>query len=145
MSYWSEKNRNDFHINGYRFQYWLYAVLNKMYGKEVHFHRDSLHRIYQVNRHGFEVSSNTMSIQEVKNGFVKKLKEAGFTVDEKAYQSKDCIDLCKKNFYEKGDESLHISIRYQATGLDHKNSNKPVLIVSVGSYYHKKQEKRYKW
>lgn len=43
------------YINAYRLQYWLYAILNKKFGKMISFERDSLHSRYEVNRHNFQV------------------------------------------------------------------------------------------
>lgn len=65
-------------INNYSLQYWLYAILNKKFGQEVKFKRDSLHDKYQVNKHGFYVMTNTLSIKEIKNYLEKYLEKCMF-------------------------------------------------------------------
>lgn len=65
-------------INNYRLQYWIYAILNKRFGKEVVFTRDSLHSRYSVNRHGFYITTNTQSIQEVKKYLTSYLEKCHF-------------------------------------------------------------------
>lgn len=66
--------------NGYRLQYWLYAVLNYEFGSEVKFIRDVLHSRYYVCRHGFKVTSNTTSSSTVRSHFIRHLEHAGFTI-----------------------------------------------------------------
>lgn len=67
--------------NGYRLQYWLYAVLNYEFGSEVKFIRDSLHARYAVNRHGFQVISNTTSSSTVRSQFIRHLERSGYSID----------------------------------------------------------------
>lgn len=71
--------RNPKWTNGYRLQYWLYAVLNYEFGSEVKFERDSLHSRYAVNRHGFKVISNTTSSSTVRSQFIRHLERSGYT------------------------------------------------------------------
>lgn len=66
-------------LNNYRLQYWLYAILNKKFGKEVKFKRDSLHSRYEVNRHGFYITVNTLSLKEVKKYLKEYLEKCMFT------------------------------------------------------------------
>lgn len=123
-----------FQMNNYRLQYWLYAILNKKFGKEVNLERDSLHRLYKVNRHGFEVSTNTQSLNDVEKYFIHTLKDAGF---EETDQSGT---FCLKKTVEDNEktEDIYISIHKQKHGLDHRNSDRPVLLVN-GSVYKRKK------
>lgn len=124
------KNIPEFHINAYRLQYWLYAILNKKFGSEVKFRRDSLHAIYEVNRHGFEVSTNTMSVAEVNSWFNQKLSECGFG---------DFYGmLVKKTPRKTGVEELVVSVDIHPTGYDYDNRAKSVIAVGVQAYWHKK-------
>jgi hypothetical protein len=105
----------------YKIQYWLYAILNKQFGKEVKFNRDSLHRRYDVNRHGFEVSTNTMSIKTVEKWLSEKLIECAFeTVDkEPRYYSKQ-IHGKKFSIYAQEQKKI--------------DGSKPVLGLSIHAY-----------
>jgi hypothetical protein len=116
-------------INSYRLQYWLYAVLNKEFGKEVKFTRDSLHSRYIVNRHGFDISTNTLSIEKVQEFLVKKLQDCQFT-STKGFG--DSTDLVKTNQYQNTKEELYICINKQIK-FSYIN-NKPVLSVSPRQY-----------
>lgn len=110
----------------YKFQYWLYAILNKQFGTEVKFHRDSLHKIYEVNRHGFEIATNTLDINIVKRWFIDKLLKSGFKNSSK-----------EPNYYIKDidGKSYCVTLHQQNHGLDYRFSNRPVIIV--GLYSHK--------
>lgn len=109
-------------MNKYKLQYWIYVILNRQFGKEVHFRRDSLHRIYEVNRHSFEVATNTQNINTVKRWLVDKLVESGYnnTLNEPNYYIKEI-----------GNKSYCITISQQDRGLDYKFSSKPVILVSI--------------
>jgi len=65
-------------VNNYNLQYWLYAILNKKFGSEVKFKRDSLHSRYEVNRHGFYIQTNTLSIKEVQKYLKSYLESVNF-------------------------------------------------------------------
>lgn len=65
-------------MNKYKVQYWLYACLNKKFGVEVKIKRDSLHHIYEVNRHGMEVSTNTTKISDVRDWLLLNLNKSGY-------------------------------------------------------------------
>lgn len=93
------------HINGYRLQYWLYASLNKRFGTEVKFQRDSLHSRYAVNRHGFSVKTNTQSLSDVKAFLVRHLLAAGFTS-----APDDRSGYTKVTQRETGVERLYVSV-----------------------------------
>lgn len=84
-------------INNYRLQYWLYAVLNKRFGKEVKLKRDSLHSRYEVNRHGFTITTNTLSIKEVQI-FLKEYLQKCLFIEE---------DYCGMHYKR---EKVYISI-----------------------------------
>ncbi len=113
-------------MNKYKLQYWIYAILNKKFGSEVKLHRDSLHLTYEVNRHSFEVSTNTTRISNVKDWLFNKLKESNFE-----YKIDGGLKFFSKNFENK---EFVISFHEQNCGLDYANSNKPVLILSIYSY-----------
>ncbi len=113
-------------MNKYKLQYWIYACLNKKFGSEIKIHRDSLHSMYEVNRHSFEISTNTLSIKEVKNWLFEKFKES-------QYVSKSESSM---RFFTKmvdGKEFV-INFREQESGMDWKNRNSPVIILSIYAY-----------
>lgn len=68
-------------MNKYKIQYWLYAMLNKKYGKDLKFKRDSLHRVYAVNRHGFYVDGHNFGNKEIRDFLEKTLQESNFRND----------------------------------------------------------------
>ena len=95
------------YINAYRLQYWVYAILNKEFGSEVKIHRDSLYSRYEVNRHGFNVTTNTLSLKKVKEYLQKYLSEVH-------YRSEKSIGydvFMKTNNKGKVTEELIISIK----------------------------------
>lgn len=66
-------------ITPYRLQYWLYAILAKKYGRQIHMERGFLHNRYEVNKHDFNVSGVVASSVEK---FLKDyLKQLGFNED----------------------------------------------------------------
>lgn len=65
-------------INNYRLQYWLYAILNKKFGKEVVFKRDSLHAMYEVNRHGFSITSHNINLNIIQNYLKEYLETCNY-------------------------------------------------------------------
>lgn len=105
----------------YQMQYWLYAILNKEFGKEVEFTRDSLHRRYDVNCHGFEVSTNNFSIKTVEKWLQEKLIKSSFETanNDPGYYSKN---IHGKKFY--------ISVREQRK----IDGSKPVLALNIHVY-----------
>lgn len=123
------KNK-EFHINGYRLQYWLYAILNKKFGKEVSFHRDSLHKLYAVNRHSFEISTNTLSIDVVKSFLISKLTTSNFQKDKNF--SLGFVKETKRIF---GKESLFVNLQTQKCGLAYSTHNKEVIVVNALAYW----------
>lgn len=78
-------------INNYTLQYWLYAVLNKKFGSEVKFKRDVLHSRYEVNRHGFSISTNTLAIEQVSKYLEQYLTTCGYV------EENNCGKFFKKN------------------------------------------------
>jgi hypothetical protein len=123
--------QKDFHINGYRLQYWLYAMLNKNFGHEVKFHRDNLHSLYEANRHGFEVSTNTQNIHEVFKLLEAQLLEAGYVRDTQ-WTDGSFIKITER---ASGQEKLYVSLKMQQHGLDYRNAGKPVILVWLNSYW----------
>lgn len=90
-------------LNDYRLQYWLYAILNKKFGKEVKLKRDSLHTRYEVNRHGFYITTNTLSLEEVKKYLKEYLKKC-FFVEEKncgKYYKRDNVYISVDEYEDK--------------------------------------------
>ncbi len=104
----------------------MYACLNKEFGQEVKLHRDSLHSLYRVNRHGFEISTNTLNLNVVKKWFLNKIKRSSFS--EKQEGSIQYFSKIVDN------KEFVITLNEQSRGLDWKNSNKPVLLVNLYSY-----------
>lgn len=83
------------YINAYRLQYWLYAVLNKKFGKMISFERDSLHSRYEVNRHNFQVHGVPYSIVCLElskvltdAGYVKETNSSGETFKKEVLRGK---------------------------------------------------------
>ena len=69
-------------MNGYRLQYWLYAMFNKNFGRDVQLKRDPLHGMYSVNRHGFTAHGrNTTTADYMFAVMVRRLRECGFRDD----------------------------------------------------------------
>ncbi len=85
----------------YKLYYWLYAFLNKIYGKTLIFTRDSLHSRYAVNRHSFSITSNNKTF-DLKAVFENMSIIIGksYSIREKKvnYISFD-VSFNKKNFY----------------------------------------------
>lgn len=98
------------YINSYRLQYWVYAILNKEFGSEVKIQRDSLHSRYEVNRHGFYVKTNTLSLKKVKEYIQKYLTTVNY-VNEKSFGA-DVFS--KTNQKGKKSELLSISMKEEA-------------------------------
>lgn len=125
------------HINGYSQQYWLYAILNKKFGSDVTLVRDSLHAQYQVNRHGFEINTDTISIDLVSNFLISTLKSCGYEQVDPTENAR-YMRLCKKTKRITGDEQLHIVIRLQPEPLSYsgrRHTNKPVLVITPFAYW----------
>lgn len=120
--------KKDKYINGYRLQYWMYAVLNKEFGSEVKFTRDSMHKQYSVSRHGFSVSTNTVSLDTVYSFLTKKLKECDYKLPEKSGVSS--LDFEKVTKKETGVESLYVCV--QKNKLAH---SKAQLSISLHTYW----------
>lgn len=80
-------------INNYNLQYWLYSVLNKKFGTEVKLNRDVLHARYEVNRHGFSIITNTLSLKVVAQYLQDYLKQCNYVEDNHCgvYLKKDNI------------------------------------------------------
>ena len=60
-------------MNAYNIQYWLWASLNKRFGKAVRLERSLLHRTYEVNRHSFTVSPSGIPVVQVHAWFQQGL------------------------------------------------------------------------
>lgn len=108
-------------MSKYKLQYWLYAILNKQFGKEAKFTRDSLHRRYEVNRHSFEVSTNTLSLKIVEKWLQDKLIGSSFEI------VKDDQGCYYKNI---GNKKFYIHLREQKK----IDGSKPTLNLSVYAY-----------
>ena len=62
-------------------QYWVYCILNKNFGTEVKISRGNLYRYYEVNRHDFDIETNTLSIAHVEKVIKDKLISCGYARD----------------------------------------------------------------
>lgn len=102
-----------------KIQYWLYAILNSKFGSEVTFTRDPLHSQYEVNKHGFEISTNTLDIEVVENWLIDKLIQSGFS-HEKWFGVMH--SFLKEN-------EAYVSIRSKEKGFDNPN---PVIYCFIG-------------
>lgn len=121
--------QNEKHITGYSLQYWLYAILNKEFGKEVRFIRDSLHRRYSVNRHCFDIESDTIALDKIVSFLNNKLSAANY-IAEKDTVAKGLMKTTQRNH---GKEQLYVHVQKQQC-MD--NTNK--VSVSVFAYWTKK-------
>lgn len=65
-------------MNLYSLQYWLYASLNKRFGKELRFERDALRSCYSVHRHCFTVKTNTLALGAVASWLKQHLRECAY-------------------------------------------------------------------
>lgn len=121
------------HITGYSLQYWLYAILNKEFGKNITFIRDSLHSRYSVNRHGFEIESNGISLDKIQSFLIEKLKSCNYI----ASPGVSCVKgLMKTTERVLGTEQLYVDVQ-KSRNMDNTTS----LNVSVFAYWHKKYPK----
>lgn len=111
----------------YKIQYWLYAILNSKFGSEVKFTRDSLHSMYEVNRHGFEISTNTMNLSLVESWLEDKLISSDFSINRDYSFEKSFVKL-------ENNQQIYISLRKQDRGAGYQNRNKAVLYVHIGLY-----------
>jgi uncharacterized membrane protein YcaP (DUF421 family) len=103
----------------YNLQHWLYSIINKQFGSEVKFERDSLHAIYKVNRHGFEITTNTLALNKVELWLKQELKKCNYIQDEDNSFIKVIND--KKNY---------IYLHKNSFGSNHK----PAIKVSIQQY-----------
>lgn len=111
----------------YKIQYWLYAILNSKFGSEVKFTRDSLHSRYEVNRHSFEISTNTMNLSIVESWLEDKLISSEFLLNRDYGFEKSFIKNENK-------QQTYISLRKQDKGSGYPNRNKPTISVYIGLY-----------
>lgn len=79
--------------------YWLYAVLNKNFGKTVRMNRGSLCKRYAVNRYDTEVYASGVDIKIVILNFTRILSESGYV---------DCDGMMLKR---RDKDDTYISIR----------------------------------
>lgn len=101
----------------YKAYYWLNAILAKNFGKSIAFKRDSLHSIYKVNRHSFEVIfHDTDLVYDWLHNYLinhewKKNQDQSFCYFEKQYlHNKICIYICKQSNYYGTQKTLNISL-----------------------------------
>lgn len=81
-------------------QYWLYASLNKKFGKQISIRRDSLHARYDVNRHCFYVyGTNIYDLFSFLDGM---LRDSGYVETESDMIYRKTIS----------NWNLYVSIRY---------------------------------
>ena len=121
------------HITGYGLQYWLYAVLNKEFGKSVTFIRDSLHSRYSVNRHGFEIESDSISLDKIQSFLVEKLKSCNYIAPPNNHGVKGLMKTTERLL---GTEQLYVDVQ-KSRNIDNTIS----LNISVFAYWHKKHSK----
>ena len=119
----------EYHINGYRLQYWLYALLNHKFGTEVRFERSRLHTRYAVNRHDFSVATNTQSVKVVKKGLLEELQKAGYEIDSE----NETTTLKKTTVRATGVEKLYITLEETKEGY---YTRSPSLRVGLNAYWH---------
>jgi hypothetical protein len=65
-------------MNGYRLQYWLYAVVATHLGRAVKIRRDSLHSRYSVNRHCMYLSSSSTKPEFIEQVMLEILLASGY-------------------------------------------------------------------
>lgn len=81
-------------------QYWIYAALNKKFGRQLSIQRDPLHNRYDVNRHCFYVYG--VNIYDLKSFMIEMMHESG-------YVGTDAEKIYRKTI---SDWNLYVSIRY---------------------------------
>lgn len=102
-------------INSYRLQYWMYAVLNKGFGRNLVFVRDSLHHRYEVNRHGFTVRAQGVEYQEVLRYIARYLESCGYQLEDTKQKNQTSQCFIKTTQRLTGKETLYISFSYGQT------------------------------
>lgn len=98
-------------INSYRLQYWTYAILNKEFGRNLKFVRDSLHSRYEVNRHGFSIHTS-LEYLEVVRYMCSYLQKCGYVPDEANQKDMTSQSFVKTTKRVTGEEKLYISMSY---------------------------------
>lgn len=121
-------------MNGYRLQYWLYAVLNKQYGRTVTMRRDSLHARYDVNRHGFSIHGKH-DAKLVFTFMTKQLVDAGF-VHEPGRQVHEQSRMIKVIETAGIRQTIYVSLHISRWN-DTVDSRKTIPTVSVWSGVYK--------
>lgn len=94
-------------VNASKIQYWLYAILNKSFGKQVSFNRDSLRHRYDLHKNFFSVSG--LNPKFVMLQLELELKEAGYVVDESSRVSD--VTLVKSLEHNGKVKKAYVSLR----------------------------------
>lgn len=86
----------------YRLQYFLYALGNRLFGSTVKYKRDSLHRVYEVNRHGFNITSSGRPLGDIVKGYIDAMVSGGWEIISGSF-----VDLYKSDVH------THIRMMYE--------------------------------
>ena len=125
-------------MNGYRLQYWLYALFNNEFGRNCEFKRDPLHHMYSVNRHGFTVHDSFAPAGQVLERMVLRLRACGYEPDIRETQTKECVRLVKVRYMPALGkvERVYISLSVARVAYATKK-DAPFVNVWTGVYYEK--------
>lgn len=99
----------------YKVQYWLYAIINANFGKDVKIVRDPLHRRYDVNRHGMILTSSKIPADVLGKFMCKVLRDHGYTLLDdggaytKRFDKKTCvINIHQRQCFEDGRQRVYV-------------------------------------
>jgi hypothetical protein len=103
-------------INRYNIQYWLYAVLNKQYGELVKLDRSYVARMYDVNKHDFEINiifnRDNDALESIRDFLNRKLLDSGYKLTtgfyEKFFGNKRVV--IRLTFGKMLDDEYHLSL-----------------------------------
>lgn len=66
-------------VNRYNLQYWIWAILNKQFGNQLKLKRSYVARMYDVNKHDFEVfAATTEMLKQAYDHLIVSLEDAGY-------------------------------------------------------------------
>jgi hypothetical protein len=119
-------------MNLYRLQYWLYAVFNNEFSKDVELRRDPLHSRYSVNRHGFSAHGRKFTALMIFEAMVMRLRIYGYEHDPKEVPREGRAQMVKRNRVGDQIETIHVNL---TVGESMNKSERPFVDVWPAVYY----------
>lgn len=101
----------------YNVQYWLYAMLNKQFGRNVVMKRDELRYMYDVHKHAFYVSADNKVAEDLKTWLSDQLRRSYTETKDGAFRKVE------------NNKTFYISIREKKGFV-----GKPTLYVILNGY-----------